>query len=91
MMMLNKYNIIDDCIKIASNYASKVFGGYVRDVVVPKMLDYRRKCEFKDVDIWFKTDIDADLFINDMKDIYNFQIVTQYSIDNDNTHCAFYK
>lgn len=89
LMMLNKYVIIDDCIKIASNYDGKVFGGYVRDVVVPKILDPRRKCEFKDVDIWFKTDIDSVLFINDMKDIYNFQIVPKLSIGDDNPHYEF--
>lgn len=87
--MLNKYVIIDDSIKIANTYDGKVFGGYVRDVVIPKMTDPRRKCEFKDVDIWFKTDIEADLFINDMKDVYNFQIVPKLSIGDDNPHYEF--
>jgi hypothetical protein len=87
--MLNKYNLIDDCIKIASNYDGKVFGGYLRDVIISKISNPRRKCEFKDVDIWFKTDIDSILFINDMKDIYDFRIVPELSIDNDNPHYQF--
>lgn len=86
---LNKYVIIDDCIKIASNYDGKVFGGYVRDVVVPKLLNPRCRCEFKDVDIWFKTDIDTNFFINDIKDIHNFQIIPEISIDNNNPHYQF--
>jgi len=44
--MLTKYGIIDNCVKIASNYDGKVFGGYLRDVV-PKMQDPLRKCQFK--------------------------------------------
>jgi hypothetical protein len=89
MMILNKYILIDNCIKIASNYEGKVFGGYVRDVVIPKISNPRCKCEFKDVDIWFKTGIDSDLFINDMKDIYDFRIVPELSIDDDNYHYKF--
>jgi len=87
--MFNKYILIDDCIKIASNYDGKVFGGYLRDVVISKMTNPRRKCEFKDVDIWFKKEIDADSFIKNMKDIYNFQIITELSIDDDNIHYTF--
>jgi len=87
--MATRYGIIDNCIKTASNYDGKVFGGYIRDVVVPKMQDPLCKCQFKDVDIWFKTDIDADMFVNDIKDIYNFQIVPSFTLENTTLHYAF--
>jgi hypothetical protein len=87
--MSTKYAIIDNCIKIASNYDGKVFGGYIRDVIVPKIQDPQCKCQFKDVDIWFKTNIDADMFVNDIKEIYDFQIVPKLSIGDDNPHYEF--
>lgn len=87
--MATKYAIIDNCIKIASNYDGKVFGGYLRDVVIPKMQDHQCKCQFKDVDIWFNTNIDADMFVNDIKDIYDFQIVPAFTIKNTTVHYAF--
>ena len=87
--MLNKYLVIDDCIKIARNYDGKIFGGYVRDVVISKMLNPSSKCEFKDIDIWFKTAIDADLFIKNMNEVYDFKMVPELSIDDDNIHYTF--
>lgn len=80
--MFNQYTLIDDCIKIASSYDGKIFGGYLRDVVISKMTNPSRKCRFKDVDLWFKTVIDADLFIKNMKDVYDFQLIPESSIDD---------
>lgn len=81
--------IIGDCIKIASNCEGKIFGGFVRDVIIPKTSNPNLKCEFKDVDIWFKTQIDADLFIKMVKDVYEFVIVPDLSIDDNNMHYTF--
>jgi hypothetical protein len=54
------------CIKLASKNSGKVFGGFVRDVIVPRIFDEECKVSFNDVDIWFKTDSDAINFINSM-------------------------
>jgi hypothetical protein len=76
--MMLKY--IEDCIKIASNCDGKVFGGYVRDLI--------NQNNFKDVDIWFKNQTQADLFINQVKSKYIFNIVDSFTIKN-NMHYTF--
>jgi hypothetical protein len=52
-------NAIFDTIKVASKCGGEVFGGFVRDVIVPyehnNSIDLN-KLKFKDVDIWF-TDV----------------------------------
>jgi hypothetical protein len=80
--MLNKYIVIDNCIKIASNYNGKVFGGYLRDVIIPKTIKHMDQCSFKDVDFWFKNSHDSDSFIDQISDIYNFKVQHQSSVDN---------
>jgi len=52
-----------DCIKTASRHNGKVYGGFVRDVVVPRLSDPSCFVEFKDVDLWFTNQADADAFI----------------------------
>ena len=59
-------NQIIDCIKCASMCGGKVFGGFVRDVIVPRLHDSKCKINFKDVAIWFKTEADANNFIMSM-------------------------
>jgi hypothetical protein len=55
-----------DCIKLASAYGGKVFGGFVRDVIVPSLKGDSCEFQFKDVDIWFKSHQNAEAFIGEM-------------------------
>ena len=49
-------------IKVATKFGGKVFGGFVRNVVVPHTQNFQETFEFKDIDLWFKTDEQADRF-----------------------------
>lgn len=55
---------IDNIIKVLSVYEGKVFGEYVREVVVTRMKNPTCDVKFNSVDIWFKNKIDKDNFIN---------------------------
>lgn len=57
---------INKCIEVASHSKGKVFGGYVRDVLVPRENKYRGHVTFKDVDLWFTDRKSADTFITSM-------------------------
>lgn len=57
--------IIDKIIDVAFKHKGQVFGGYVRDVIVPLKLDpNNRNLQFKDVDIWFKRIEDREDFVD---------------------------
>lgn len=53
-------------LKIASIHRGRVFGGFVRDVIVPRIADPICGVRFKDIDIWFTTQDDADNFVKQM-------------------------
>jgi len=61
-------NKIDDLIKIAGKYNGKVFGGYVRNVLVPREFGNPGPYRFKDVDLWFSNERNAALFLKEMGD-----------------------
>ena len=59
----------ENLVKKADKYGGVVFGGYVRDIIIPlkklnRSLEY---LDFKDLDFWFKSEECAELFINDAK------------------------
>ena len=85
---MNRYLIIDEIIKIASTFYGKVFGGYVRDVVVPKLQNPTKKCVFKDVDIWFLDEDCANEFIKEIKKRYDFRLIPGFTL-KDNIHYTF--
>lgn len=58
---------VENCIKTAYLYRGCVFGGYVRNVVVPRLKN-KTSPGYKDVDFWFKSQTDADLFVKQMGD-----------------------
>jgi len=58
---------INRMLSVASHFDGKFFGGYVRDVVVPRTKDPNCDVSFKDVDIWFTNDKDAEEFVRIMK------------------------
>ena len=58
-------NHINNIIKTLSSYEGKVFGEYVREVVVPRMKNPACTVVFNSIDIWFKNEINKDNFIED--------------------------
>lgn len=61
---------IFDCIKTASQLGGKVYGGFVRNVVVPRLSDPSCSVKFKDVDLWFTNQLDADRFVRVMDKLF---------------------
>ena len=57
--------VIDDCIKVASKHGGRVFGGYVRNVLIPAIYN-QPSPGFKDVDLWFTTHHNAAAFLIEM-------------------------
>ena len=62
----NVFRLITSCIKVASLYGGRLFGGFVRGVVVPRMLDSTTRVHYKDVDLWFLNKDNVDAFIRAM-------------------------
>ena len=54
------------CLNIAGKHDGRVFGGFVRNVVVPRMQNPNCPVKFKDVDLWFQTQAAADAFVAEM-------------------------
>jgi len=71
---------IENVIMDAAAYDGKVFGGYVRDVIVPRMKTPSCNVSFKDVDIWFRSQNCADVFIRQMQTKCRFTIDQNASI-----------
>lgn len=76
-----KTKIIDKVLSIAGNHNGKVFGGYVRDVIVPRLDNPTAKVYFNDVDIWFTNQKDADLFIDNTRSCLTF-LDKRFDFDN---------
>ena len=58
--------LLDNCLSIAGKFNGRVFGGYVRDVIIPRSINPSCDVKFNDVDIWFTTQEDADIFIENV-------------------------
>ncbi len=67
--------LINDCIKIASGHHGRVFGGYVRNVLVPEFYG-QSSPGFKDVDLWFTCIEDALKFTLTMGSKLKYHIST---------------
>lgn len=59
-----------DCIKTASSFGGKVYGGFVRDVIVPRIHNPSCFVKFKDVDIWFTSQSASEAFIAAMNPLF---------------------
>lgn len=59
----------NNLVQCAAKYGGVVFGGYVRDVIIPvKMLGKKlREVDFKDLDFWFTSQEAADAFVTETK------------------------
>lgn len=72
---------INDMIAIASGYGGAVFGGYVRDVLVPRKFTPGCPVQFKDVDLWFSNGSACAKFLERMGD--RLKIVTDFPVESD--------
>lgn len=54
---------IYEVLRIATNYNGKCFGGFVRDVIVPRENNPNGDYIFNDVDIWFTNEEDVNKFV----------------------------
>jgi len=61
-------NAIFEALKIASKHEGRIFGGFVRDVIVPITEGNYFDLSFKDVDLWFTSQNKADDFVKEMGD-----------------------
>ena len=69
--------IIKECLKKASHLNGQVFGGYIRDVIVPRLEVPNCLVQFNDVDLWFDNQRDANLFLEAMGQLFVGPIRTQ--------------
>jgi hypothetical protein len=60
-------HLLEIILIIAGRSNGRVFGGYVRDVIVPRLKDPECEIKFKDVDIWFSKQDDMDIFVDETK------------------------
>ena len=58
--------LINNCLNVAGEYGGRVFGGYVKDVIIPRLDNPRCVTNFRNVDLWFETQASADEFISKM-------------------------
>lgn len=71
------------CLSIAGVYGGQVFGGFVREVVIPYMNDQTVDISYKDVDIWFKNKHELSNFVRLMDNTgYQFRKHGPYEGDN---------
>jgi hypothetical protein len=69
--------IIQTLLPIASKHGGRVFGGFVRDIVIPHQTFGKnlRECEnFKDLDLWFKKLEDLEAFAEEAKNYIDRKI-----------------
>ena len=73
-------NAIEGCLRVAARFYGRVFGGYVRDVIVPLSNNLPDPViKFKDVDIWFPTQGCLDRFVAAMgNDLAMYKDLTCY-------------
>lgn len=66
-------DVITDVLIQAGKFNGKVFGGYVRNVIVPRLYDKEKQVSFKDVDIYFSKLEDAENFVRHMGEEFKEQ------------------
>lgn len=67
-----KIDVAKKILTLANTYDGKVYGGFVRDVIVPRINDSNCIVTFKDLDIWFCNEEYSEAFINTLT--HNFKI-----------------
>lgn len=56
---------VNRCLEVAGKYGGRVFGGFVRNILIPKTFN-QYIYGYKDVDIWFQTNDAAEAFVVEM-------------------------
>lgn len=74
-------DIVIEAITIAGIYDGRVFGGFVRNVLVPMKFN-KPSPGYKDVDLWFKTQEDAEQYIKNMGNKLSLINLITKNIDN---------
>ena len=92
--MEHKVEVAKKILTIASDHDGQVYGGFVRDVIVPRINDPNCDVSFKDVDIWFRGKIAETHFICEL--VKNFNIQSESSpwnreIDYSNQDINFFR
>ena len=73
--MDHKVEVAKKILTIANDHDGQVYGGFVRDVIIPRISDPNCNVSFKDVDIWFRDCVASAHFI--------CQLVKNFKIEND--------
>ena len=55
--------LLEKILTIAGRSHGRVYGGFVRDVIVPRLIDPNNEVNFNDVDIWFTKQEDVNNFL----------------------------
>ena len=76
-----KIDIAKKILTFANAYDGKIYGGFVRDVIIPRINDLNCTVSFKDIDIWFSHAIYSKAFINSLE--YNLKIEKGSFLDRD--------
>lgn len=71
---------INEVITTAEKYQGTVFGGFVRDVILPRRKDPNVHVSFNNVDLWFVNDDDANKFTEVMGNKLEWQETNEYTI-----------
>lgn len=76
---------INKMLIVAAKHDGWVFGGYVRDVIVPLQKDKIDSISFKNIDLWFKNQINFNNFYLEMRGklYHNYCMDEYYLIHND--------
>lgn len=87
-------SFIDEILVIAGKSDGRVFGGYVRDVIIPRIKNPSCRVGFNDVDIWFKRSLDATTFVEAMESFVKssnitFRMNPGFTIQPGTVHYAF--
>lgn len=75
-----KLQQVEKIIEWASLFNGKVFGGYVRDVIVPRLVSPTANVTFRDIDFWFRTKESVDDFIKALRDNHDIKEVPTTNI-----------
>lgn len=98
--------IILNIVRMASDYGGFVFGGFVRDILIPRFILSEHKMDFGDVNIWFQSKKHIVNFLNHIrntKGVFSLKpyknkdtegtvgkVKSTYSLDFDNQYILYF-
>src|SRR3982751_575349 len=63
-------NIVSICLNTAGQYNGRVFGEYVRDVIVPNSINPNCSVNIRNVDLWFQNHTEAINYVNQLNNVF---------------------